>query len=39
LELLNASVEVVFVGLLGKDLGGSSFENQKSPASPVYDWT
>jgi hypothetical protein len=36
LELLNASVEVVFGGLLGKNLGGSSFENRKSPASPVY---
>ncbi len=39
LELLNASFEVVFGGLLGKDLGGSSSENRKSTASPVHDWT
>jgi hypothetical protein len=38
LELLNASVEVVLGGPLGKDLGGSSSENRKSPA-PVHDWT
>jgi hypothetical protein len=39
LELLNASVEVVLGGLLGKDFGGSSSENRKSSASPVHDWT